>query len=166
MFSLFLLVVRFLYAIILLLEVIFGTEDAKRCCLYFIGSLIHLVILPVGWKYPLQLQHWHAPIAYLSYFTYLINEPAVVAKSSSLSYLVGVMVFGYACAVLININWLLTSAAVNAGVVATFGYFTYGLNYKVGDYIVCFLGAMLVITFSAYFSEKRMKECFLQLKYN
>lgn len=138
-----------------------GTQDAKRIILYFLGNFVHALAIFLAWKSPLKFQKWHAPVLILSYHTYLLNDPQVVAASSICSYLIGIMIFGYASAVLVSINWLPTTIASTIGQLASLVFYTRGIGFRIEDVFLCFIAAIVVTSFSAYSCEKKMKREFV-----
>jgi len=76
------------------------------------------------------------------------------------------MIFGYTSATLVSINWLPTAIACTIGQLASLLYYTRGLGFHLQDVFLCFCAAIVVISYSAYTCEKKMKQEFLLLKYN
>jgi len=72
-FSICLLISRFLFTIILIVEYSLHEVTIRRVMAEFLGMAIHILAMAFGWKFPFKMQKFHAPIVIISYGMNMMN---------------------------------------------------------------------------------------------
>lgn len=166
-FSFFLLVIRAAFQLMIIAGFVKGAVIDHRFYLLLGGNLWHLAILPLTWKFPIQLQRFHAPSIIISYSLFLFNpEEAFSDPSFALSNALGLLLFSFSSAVIVNSNWVLTGLATAASYGGSIAYYSLVLNYKQEVIIFSFTINAIVVIYTAYICEKRHKTEFLQMRHH
>jgi len=73
-FSICLLVSRLIFTIVLIIEYSLENVTIRRIMNEFLGMALHLLAMAFGWKFPLTMQRFHAPIVIFSYGMNMVNS--------------------------------------------------------------------------------------------
>jgi len=72
-FSICLLVSRLIYTTVLIVEYSLCKVSIRRVTSELCGMALHVFAMAFGWKYPLRMQRFHAPIVIISYGVNMVN---------------------------------------------------------------------------------------------
>lgn len=113
----------------------------------------------VAYRFPLKMQRFHAPQVILSYGLYLVN--GTIPQNDSLSVIINFSLVLFCSSIFISANWILTNLSIIAMSILSLGYYTFSLGYGMTQLMVSLILIMIVLGFTTYYCEKRVKTEYL-----
>lgn len=126
-FSVALLIARFIFGLVLLSQRIQGAEiSLQRVILVFAGQLWHLVSLLLGYRFPHSMQRYQAPHVIVSYGLYVFNvmDPQV-SSNDMLSNMIVLYLILFTSSIFISSNWVLTNLSTLTISIGTVVYYRF-----------------------------------------
>ena len=88
-FSICLLASRFIFTTILIVEYSLHNVTIRRIMSEFLGMALHILAMGLGWKFPLKMQKYHAPIVIISYGLNMVNSRKDFKVEDQISNIIG-----------------------------------------------------------------------------
>lgn len=123
------------------------------------------ILLVLGWKFPKQCTKFMAPVM-IPGFTFFNLVPCLTIPMSpalmgaSMASLLFYMFNG----LLLNYSWIFTSISMSLTSIVCIAFYVIALNFRDLTTFTLFLSMVLMIIYSCYFYEKKLKLEFIQLR--
>lgn len=132
----------------------------KRLWLSSIAIGAHLISLIPLKLYPRIFQKIHAPMLILTHTTFVFNDKSVFMDDQLITFL-GQQMIIFVCVVVLSDSWLCTFLSILVTYIITVVFFAVKIELYVGVLAPQMFLFLLILTFTAYFCEKKYKFEFL-----
>lgn len=147
-----------------------GQVTLRRALLYWLCTLLHLIILILYWKFPLKLYRYYALLVMMSFQTFLINDPddlpIGINNSEGIRNVIGVFNQVMLATVFLNGCWLISSVGIAIMLWSTYVYYVIVLEFSVFPFIIQFIVFTALHSYMTYFSESILKKQFVEAREN
>lgn len=137
----------------------------KRLYLSSTAVFVHLLMIYPLKKWPRFFQNAHAPLIILTHSTFIFNDKSVFADDQLITF-IGQQMIIFVCVVLLSGSWVYTCLGILATYIITILFFALIVDLYVGVIAPQLFLFQLILSFIAYFCEKKYKFEFLQIKQN
>jgi hypothetical protein len=165
-FSICLLVSRLIFTIVLIVEYTLSNVTIRRIMSEFLGMALHVLAMGLGWKFPLTMQRFHAPIVIISYGMNMVNTKVDFKVEDQISNIIGFHFILFTSNVFINSSWIPTCVCNFVMATVSVCYYRFELNFGLNQLLTSIYLTLILLSFTTYYCEKRVKTEFIQLRYN
>jgi hypothetical protein len=153
-----------IFTIVLSVEYFMESVTLKRMRTELFGMALHLVILVLGWKYPLKLQRVHAMVVIVSYGTNMVNSRLNFKVEDMISNIIGLQLIIFTSSVFINSCWIATCISNILLSVLSLIYYHLELQFRLVQLSPAILLNLILLSFTTYYCEKSKKVEFIQMR--
>jgi hypothetical protein len=143
-----------------------GTVTLKRMISEIFGMVVHLVILGLGWKFPLKLQRIHAMVVIISYGINMVNSKQNFKVEDMISNIIGLQLIIFTSSVFINTCWIPTCVSNILMSAFSLIYYRIELQFRLVQLTTAIFLNVVLLSFTTYYCEKSKKIEFIQMRTN